>query len=76
MAAPVTVAHLALCVVVVAAIGAIPVPLLEDLAPAITEFTPPPEAVIVVPTCPANPITLAPWNIKWAPLLAGPIGAI
>ena len=36
-------------VVVVAAIGAIPVPLLEDLGRAIAEFTGPPEAVVVVP---------------------------
>ena len=74
--APAEETELALRVVVVPAIGAIPVVLLEDLLWAVAVFTTPPEAVIVVPTCPADPITLAPWSLKRTPLLAVPVGAI
>ena len=76
MAAPPGVAKLAPCVVVVAALGANPIVLLDDLGRAIAVFTAPPEAEIVVPTCPADPVSLAPWMKEWTPLLAGPIGAV
>ena len=75
MAAPIGVALLALRVVVVAAIGTIPVPLLEDLLRAIAIFTRPPEAPIVVPTCPADPIALTP-TIERTPLPTARLGAI
>ena len=75
MAAPIGVAKLAPCVVVVAAVRTIPVQLLEDLAWAIAEFTPPPEAEIVVPTCPADPITLTPIDQR-TPRLTCPVGAV
>ena len=76
MPAPAGVAHLALCVVVVAAVGAPPVPLLEDLLRAIAELTRPSEPVIVVPTCPADPITLTPIILERTPLPTTPLGAI
>ena len=75
MAAPVGVALLALRVVVVAAVGTIPVPLLEELLRAIAIFTRPPEAPIVVPTCPADPIALTP-TIERTPLPTARLGAI
>ena len=75
MAAPPGVAKLAPCEVVVAAVGAIPVPLLEDLGRAIAVLTRPAEAVIVVPTFPADPITLTPIDQR-TPRLTCPVGAI
>ena len=75
MPAPAGVAHLALCVVVVAAFGAPPVPLFESLLRAIAELTRPSEPVIVVPTCPADPIALTPW-LERTPLPTVPVGAI
>ena len=76
MPARIAVAKLAPCVVAVAAVGTIPIPLLEDLGRAITESTPPPEAEIVVPTCPADPITLTPWSLERTPLPAATVCAI
>ena len=74
--APTEEAKLAPCIVVVVAVGAVPVVLLEDLRWAVTECASLPEVEIAVPACPTDPIAFPPWSLKWTPFLAVPVGAI